>query len=417
MYIGARKFTTYNTLLNIITYFLVSWLIVKQTGIFYFSLSFIILMIFYIFNVFSMERGRFTLVDAINALVASVLAIITSFKEFGIGNSIKLFVILYAFQNITKIIIYYSLVKRKSVMIVGENANAKIIKQILLEKQTYFIAAEMKVTEFETFEEIVKKREIGKIIITEIIEDRKFAEMILNFKLKGIQVFDFISFFEKIEEKVPVLSISEEYILFGSGYDILHASLDQRIKRLFDLILAFSVALIALPVMIMAAIIVKIESKGPVFFSQNRIGLGNETFQIYKFRSMRLHDENAHSKYAQDGDNRITKFGGFMRKTRIDELPQLWNVIKGDMSFIGPRAEWDKLCYEYMEKIPFYNIRHSVKPGLTGWAQVRYPYGMGVEDALEKLTYDLYYIKHQNLAFDIMILFQTVKIVVFGRGK
>ena len=417
MYIGARKYTAYNTSLNILAYGIISVTFLKEINFIYFLLSFISLMIFYIFNVFSMERGRFTLIDAINALVANTISVLLCFKEFGIKNSVYIFFFLYILQNIFKILIYYTFVKKKSLMIVGDNENAKIIKEILLEKQTYFIAAEMKVSEFENFEEIVKKREIGKIIITETLHDRKFAETILNFKLKGIQVFDFINFYEKIEEKVPVLSINEEYILFGSGYDILHASLDQRIKRLFDLILALFVTIVTLPIMIVAAIIVKLESKGPVFFSQSRVGLGNESFQIYKFRSMRLHDENAHSRYAQEKDNRITKFGKIMRKTRIDELPQLWNVIKGDMSFIGPRAEWDKLCKEYEEKIPFYNIRHSVKPGLTGWAQVRYPYGMGVEDALEKLRYDLYYIKHQNLAFDIMILFQTVKIVIFGKGK
>ncbi len=417
MYIGARKYTTYNTSLNILAYLIISISFLKEINFFYFLLSFISLMIFYIFNVFSMERGRFTLIDAINALVANTISVLLCFKEFGIKNSVYIFFFLYILQNIFKILIYYTFVKKKSLMIVGDNENSKIIKEILLEKQTYFIAAEMKVSEFENFEEIVKKREIGKIIITETLHDRKFAETILKFKLKGIQVFDFINFYEKIEEKVPVLSISEEYILFGSGYDILHASLDQRIKRLFDLILALFVTIVTLPIMVIAAIIVKVESKGPIFFSQSRVGLGNESFQIYKFRSMRLHDENAHSRYAQEKDNRITKFGKIMRKTRIDELPQLWNVIKGDMSFIGPRAEWDKLCKEYEEKIPFYNIRHSVKPGLTGWAQVRYPYGMGVEDALEKLRYDLYYIKHQNLAFDIMILFQTVKIVIFGKGK
>lgn len=417
MYIGARKYTTYNTSLNILAYLVISISFLKEINFVYFLLSFISLMVFYIFNVFSMERGRFTLIDAINALVANTISVLLCFKEFGIKNSVYIFFFLYILQNIFKILIYYTFVKKKSLMIVGDNENSKIIKEILLEKQTYFIAAEMKVSEFENFEEIVKKREIGKIIITETLHDRKFAETILKFKLKGIQVFDFINFYEKIEEKVPVLSISEEYILFGSGYDILHASLDQRIKRLFDLILALFVTIVTLPIMVIAAIIVKVESKGPIFFSQSRVGLGNESFQIYKFRSMRLHDENAHSRYAQEKDNRITKFGKIMRKTRIDELPQLWNVIKGDMSFIGPRAEWDKLCKEYEEKIPFYNIRHSVKPGLTGWAQVRYPYGMGVEDALEKLRYDLYYIKHQNLAFDIMILFQTVKIVIFGKGK
>lgn len=417
MYIGARKYTSYNTVLNILAYGSISIFLLKEINLVYFLISFISLMTFYIFNVFSMERGRFTLIDAINALVANFIFILLSFKEFGLKNSISIFLFLYIFQNISKVVIYYTFVKKKSVMIVGANEEAQIIKEILLEKQAYFIAAEMKVTEFESFEEIIKKREIGKIIITETLHNRKFAETILKFKLQGIQVFDFINFYEKIEEKVPVLSINEEYILFGSGYDILHASLDQRIKRLFDLILALVVSLLTFPIILISAFIVKLESKGPVFFSQSRIGLGNESFQIYKFRSMRLHDENAHSKYAQEKDNRITKYGKFMRKTRIDELPQLWNVIKGEMSFIGPRAEWDKLCGEYEEKIPFYNIRHSVKPGLTGWAQVRYPYGMGVEDALEKLRYDLYYIKHQNLAFDLMILFQTVKIVIFGKGK
>ena len=132
---------------------------------------------------------------------------------------------------------------------------------------------------------------------------------------------------------------------------------------------------------------------------------------------MKVHDEKNHSRYAEDNDERITKFGNFMRKTRIDELPQLWNVLKNEMSFVGPRCEWDKLCEEYEKEIPFYNIRHSVKPGLTGWAQVRYPYGMGIDDALQKLTYDIYYIKNQNLVFDIIILFKTIKIVLFGRGK
>lgn len=417
MYIGARKYTAYNTFLNVCAYLLITIFLIKELNLMYFLLSFVILMLLYIFNVFSMERGRYTLIDSINALVADGLSVVISFKEFGLVKSIWIFSALYAFQNITKFFIYKGFVKRKSVMIVGENENSDLIKNILAEKQNYKVSKEIKAEDYEKFEEIVKANEIGKIIITETIDNQKFTDVILRLKLKGIQVFDFITFYEKIEEKVPVLSINSDYILFGSGYDILHATLDQRIKRLFDLVLAFGVGILTLPIMVFAAIIVKLESKGPVFFKQSRVGLGNESFQIYKFRSMKVHDESKHSRYAQDKDNRITKFGNVMRKTRIDELPQLWNVIKGEMSFIGPRAEWDKLCKEYEEKIPFYDIRHSVKPGLTGWAQVRYPYGMGVEDALEKLRYDLYYIKHQNLAFDIMILFQTVKIVIFGRGK
>lgn len=417
MYIGARKFGAYNTILNILAYTIVSISIIKKVDALYLFLSFLVIMSLYIFNVFSLERGRYNLIDTINSLVADVIGIIITVKFFELKNSLSIFSILYVFQNISKPLLYKIFVKKKYVMLVGKNENAEIINKLLEEKQTYHIAEWTISERYKEFEKIINEKNISKLIITDSTNDIAFADEILRLKLKGIQVFDFITFYEKIEEKVPVLAIDKDYILFGSGYDILHATLDQRIKRLLDLFLTLLVGTLTLPIMIISAIIVKLESRGPVFFKQSRIGLGNEPFTIYKFRSMKVHDENAHSKYAQDKDDRITKFGKFMRKSRIDELPQLINVLKGEMSFIGPRAEWDKLCKEYETQIPFYKIRHSVKPGLTGWAQVKYPYGMGVEDALEKLRYDLYYIKHQNLAFDIMVLFKTVKIVVFGRGK
>lgn len=417
MYIGARKFGAYNTILNIFAYTIVSISIIKKVDALYLFLSFLVIMSLYIFNVFSLERGRYNLIDTINSLVADVIGIIITVKFFELKNSLSIFSILYVFQNISKPLLYKIFVKKKYVMLVGKNENAEIINKLLEEKQTYHIAEWTISERYKEFEKIINEKNISKLIITDSTNDIAFADEILRLKLKGIQVFDFITFYEKIEEKVPVLAIDKDYILFGSGYDILHATLDQRIKRLLDLFLTLLVGTLTLPIMIISAIIVKLESRGPVFFKQSRIGLGNEPFTIYKFRSMKVHDENAHSKYAQDKDDRITKFGKFMRKSRIDELPQLINVLKGEMSFIGPRAEWDKLCKEYETQIPFYKIRHSVKPGLTGWAQVKYPYGMGVEDALEKLRYDLYYIKHQNLAFDIMVLFKTVKIVVFGRGK
>ena len=417
MYIGARKFGAYNTILNILAYTIVSISIIKKVDALYLFLSFLVIMSLYIFNVFSLERGRYNLIDTINSLVADVIGIIITVKFFELKNSLSIFSILYVFQNISKPLLYKIFVKKKYVMLVGKNENAEIINKLLEEKQTYHIAEWTISERYKEFEKIINEKNISKLIITDSTNDIAFADEILRLKLKGIQVFDFITFYEKIEEKVPVLAIDKDYILFGSGYDILHATLDQIIKRLLDLFLTLLVGTLTLPIMIISAIIVKLESRGPVFFKQSRIGLGNEPFTIYKFRSMKVHDENAHSKYAQDKDDRITKFGKFMRKSRIDELPQLINVLKGEMSFIGPRAEWDKLCKEYETQIPFYKIRHSVKPGLTGWAQVKYPYGMGVEDALEKLRYDLYYIKHQNLAFDIMVLFKTVKIVVFGRGK
>ena len=195
MYIGARKYTTYNTFINICAYLLVSIFLIKEINLIYFLLSFVVLMIFYIFNVFSMERGRFTLIDIINALVANGVAVIISFREFELKNSISIFLILYLCQNISKSFIYKLFVKRKSVMIVGDNENASILRSILFEKQNYQIAEELKPKDYEKFEKLITDKEIGKLIITETIDEKGFTDTILRLKLKGIQVFDFISFY------------------------------------------------------------------------------------------------------------------------------------------------------------------------------------------------------------------------------
>lgn len=258
---------------------------------------------------------------------------------------------------------------------------------------------------------------ITKLIITENIKERSHIEYVLDLKLKGIQVFDYLSFIEKLEEKVPVDSISEEWILYGSGFTILYDGIQGRIKRIFDITCAIIIAIITSPIMLISILIIKLESKGNTLYIQKRVGLGNKEFNIYKFRSMGQDAEINGAQWAEKNDPRVTKFGNIMRKTRIDELPQLWNVIKGDMTFVGPRPERMIFIKELEKGIPFYNIRHCVKPGLTGWAQVKYPYGASVEDAFQKLQYDLYYIKHQTVVFDIMVLFKTLKIVIFGRGR
>ena len=169
--------------------------------------------------------------------------------------------------------------------------------------------------------------------------------------------------------------------------------------------------------MILCGLIIMIDSKGPIFFRQKRVGLGNKIFKIVKFRTMKLHDKNDYSLYASDEDGRITKFGKFMRKTRMDELPQLICIFRGEMSFIGPRPEWIELAKEYSVKIPNYNLRHLIKPGITGWAQVNYPYGENLDDTIKKLEYDLYYMKHQTFLLDILIVMKTIRTVLFGQGK
>ncbi|MGL5905032.1 MAG: sugar transferase, partial [Cetobacterium sp.] len=272
----------------------------------------------------------------------------------------------------------------------------------------------------EDIEKVVSEYSVNEVIYLKQFEDI-LLEKIFQLKLAGIKVCDSETFLQNVEGKIDVDKISKQWFLRSKGFDVLTSSLDKRLKRAIDITLAFIVFLIGLPFMILTYFLVKLDNpkkffSNPAFFKQNRIGISGEVFQIVKFRSMRLHDPNEHSKYASEKDDRITAVGKFIRKTRLDELPQIINVLNGDMSFVGPRPEWDELGRDYEKKINMYKLRYAVKPGLTGWAQVMYPYGASLDDAKKKLEYDIYYIKHQNIALDIIILFKTVKVVLFGKG-
>ena len=236
-------------------------------------------------------------------------------------------------------------------------------------------------------------------------------------KVNGLKVLSYEIFNEEIQKKIDASKIDEEWLLQSNGFDILNDGMQKNMKRGADLVIATTLMILLSPVALIAAILIKLESKGPIIFKQVRIGENMVPFKVYKFRSMKIHDPEKYSKYAQDNDNRVTKIGNFMRKTRIDELPQLFCILKGTMSFVGPRPEWDILAKEYEKQIPYYNLRHMIKPGLTGWAQVMYPYGENIEDTKRKLEYDLYYLKHQDLILDVLIILKTVKVILFGKGK
>ena len=188
------------------------------------------------------------------------------------------------------------------------------------------------------------------------------------------------------------------------------------VKRMLDLSFSIILAISTLPLMLLTAIAIKLDSAGPALYSQERVGENGRVFKIYKFRSMRSDAETGTPVWARDKDDRITRVGRFIRKTRLDELPQLWNVMRGDMSFVGPRPERPFFVEQLAREIPFYLQRHALRPGLTGWAQVKYQYGSTVEDAMEKLRYDLYYIKHLSVFFDLTIVLDTVKVILFGKG-
>ncbi|MFZ9407588.1 MAG: TIGR03013 family XrtA/PEP-CTERM system glycosyltransferase [Burkholderiaceae bacterium] len=238
---------------------------------------------------------------------------------------------------------------------------------------------------------------------------------LLEARLQGFRVMDLPSFYEREAGVLTIESMRASWMIFGGGFD---QSLGRDlVKRVFDLLVSLALLIISLPVLVLAALAIVIESGTPIFYSQIRVGQGGKTFRITKLRSMRQDAEaDGQPRWATVNDQRITRVGDLLRKTRIDELPQLWSVLKGDMSFVGPRPERPEFVKTLSEQIPFYDARHSLKPGVTGWAQVRYWYGGSVEDSTRKLEFDLYYVKNHSFFLDLLILIETIQVVLLGKG-
>lgn len=260
-------------------------------------------------------------------------------------------------------------------------------------------------------------REKAHKIVVSLSERRGALPMmdILSCKFSGIQVIDAPSFYEQMTGKLLIENISPSWFIFSDGFRI--TTFVRVCKRVFDIFLACAGIIVAIPLLPLIVALIMIDSPGPVFFSQVRVGERERNFVLHKFRTMRTDAESeTGAVWSQQDDPRVTMIGRFLRKSRLDEIPQLFNVLKGDMSFIGPRPERPEFVTKLKEVIPYYSERHFVKPGLTGWAQVRYPYGASIEDAAEKLRYDLYYIKNISLFLDLLIVLETAKVVMFGRG-
>jgi sugar transferase (PEP-CTERM system associated) len=252
----------------------------------------------------------------------------------------------------------------------------------------------------------MRERRGGSLPLTEL----------LNCKLRGVKVTDLSSFFEQYKSKVRIDLLRESWFIFGDGFR--QGKLRMFVKRTFDVVASLILLILGFPVMIATAIAIKLESPGGVIYRQERVGLGGKTFSILKFRSMRNDAEkDGKPQWAQTGDARVTKVGRFIRLTRIDELPQLFNVLAGQMSLVGPRPERPYFVDQLVAQVPFYAARHSVKPGVTGWAQVRHKYGASIDDASDKLEYDLYYVKNHRLMFDILVLFYSVRVVLLAQGS
>jgi exopolysaccharide biosynthesis polyprenyl glycosylphosphotransferase len=247
--------------------------------------------------------------------------------------------------------------------------------------------------------------------------ETQLLERLVRAQFHQTRVYTLESFYETHWRYVP-LDIIDPVWPLQTGFQLASTSPYHYLKRMFDLVVSVVALVICAPLLGLIALLISIADGRPIFFSQERIGREGRPFILFKFRTMRLRpSEKADDIYTREGDPRVTPAGRWLRKLRLDELPQLWNVCKGDLSLIGPRAEWTKCAEQYEKKIPFYHFRHLVKPGITGWAQVNYPYGASDEDAIHKLQYDLYYIRHYSLRLDAMIVLKTVHTMLFGKGR
>ncbi|MBI5043698.1 MAG: TIGR03013 family PEP-CTERM/XrtA system glycosyltransferase [Nitrospirae bacterium] len=323
----------------------------------------------------------------------------------------------------------------EKILIVGTGETAKDIAKRLLNKEKVgynivgFISVDdatlvgkslVNPTVVGTYNDIcgiVEREGISKIIVA--LSERRGRlplDTLLRCRLNGIKIEDDSTFYEGINGKIRLESLRPSWLIFSDGFKKSWGSIVT--KRLLDIVASLMLLIMMLPVMLLVAILIKLDSKGHVFFKQERIGQDGNIFTLLKFRSMREDAESGLGPvWAKKDDDRATKLGRILRKTRLDELPQLINVLKGDMSFVGPRPERPFFVEQLKEKIPYYSLRESVRPGVTGWAQICYPYGASVEDAYEKLQYDLYYIKNMSFLLDLTIIFETAKVVLLGRGS
>jgi sugar transferase (PEP-CTERM system associated) len=264
---------------------------------------------------------------------------------------------------------------------------------------------------------IVQRFKVDEVIVA--VRDQRGGVLpirdLLDCRVRGVPVRDLSGFYERVRGEVPIESLKASWLIYGDGF--AQDAVRTVVKRIFDATLAALLLLLSLPVMFLAGVAILLESGKPIFLWQERVGRGGRSFLCVKFRSMRVDAEgDGVARWATANDSRITRVGRILRKLRIDELPQLFNVLSGEMSLVGPRPERPSFVAELKERIRFYDLRHSIKPGVTGWAQIRYPYGASVEDAERKLQYDLYYIKNHSLALDVLIIMETVRVVLFGEG-
>ena len=398
---------------------------------------------FYVFNLYDVKRNFLRIqciIFFIIALLTVVLLATITFYLFPYGLGRGIFVISLITTGALTFIwrlfftsFFKIAVPKRKVLIVGEGNWKENLAFLFQPNLEYQIVGYLSETPPERNPELSPVSCLGDIgllekvvhnynisdIITVIDIDRKneLQKLLVNCRMKGINVFDLPTFYEYAMNKIPVLNIRDLWLIYCQGFDKLGSAIYRRAKRGFDFLGSLLLLILFAPLCIFIALLVRISSRGPVLYLQERTGENKEPYKMYKFRTMVVGAEKGEPKWAQEDDSRVTAVGKILRKMRLDELPQLINVLKGDMSLIGPRPEREYFIRVLSEKIPYYSLRFAVKPGITGWAQVNYGYGATMEDAIEKLRYDLYYIKNMSFFLDLRILLRTVRVCLFGMGR
>jgi len=307
---------------------------------------------------------------------------------------------------------YYYQTKSRNILFIGGDNYAADFRENILNFEA------LSNVEYSESLESANKLKFGEIVLApDYHPSDNETKTLVDYRLAGLPVRTFADFWEYYWNKVPIESVKDDWFYFSQGFSVVSNGISQRFKRAIDVVLSALMLILSFPIVSFCSLLVVMTSKGPAFFKQIRVGENGKTFVIYKLRTMVENAESGGAQWAAKNDARITPLGRFLRSSRLDELPQLWNVLKGDMSMVGPRPERPEFTGSLSKNIPYYDLRNLVKPGLTGWAQVKYPYGASEEDALRKLEYDLYYIKHQSIFFDFNILIRTVLTVLERKGS
>ncbi len=352
-----------------------------------------------------------------------IMAIAQLQSFFVIGTLRAIFLELVDTETFKKRILVYGAGKSASIIESklrrkSDRRTFKIVGFVLLDHQECAIDENKLIKLSGSLYETAIANEIDEIVVakSDVALNIPVHELV-ECKFKGIAVLDILSFFEREVGQIRIDIMDPKWLVFSEGYH--KSEMSDVIKRVFDLLASFTILLIAAPFMLLTIIAIWIEEgfRAPIFYSQIRVGKDAVEYPVYKFRSMRTDAEKkGEAVWATKTDSRVTKVGGFIRKTRIDELPQIYNVLNGSMSFVGPRPERPQFVKELAKEIPYYEERHLVKPGVTGWAQLLYPYGASVNDSYQKQLFDMYYVKNKSLFLDLLILLQTVEVVLFGKG-